>query len=274
MKVNIEKEVEKRFEAGKSKLDEFAAVAQIKGLLAYDDTIDKVILRKMAPECTEVFAEQQFGKHLEMENLERKFGKKSVSKDEIQALATKYRLRFLPSARFKSAFSPEVLSDLKAFAKKHEIDLTNEGILTSKFFILGPSEVFKLDKGVERAPLVKPIERISFQVDPALFYKTDDDRFVHIRTWGGDFSILRAIKGFIWNNHTNFFFTMFLLFAAVLAIGLSFTPIALSSLYFSLTVSVVSAIAALFTMFSFDGFFSNQVWDSARKNEERKFQFS
>lgn len=272
--VNLENEVVKSFDQKKSKLDEFAAVATVKGLLAYDDTVDRTILRKLAPKCTEVFAEHEMARSMEMENLEQQYGKKAISKDAIQALAMKYRLRFLPSPLFTAAFSPEVLSDLKVFAKKHNIDLTHEGNLTSKFFIMGPAEVFSLSKGVERAPLIKPIERIRFQVDPALFYKESDDKFIHIRTWGGDFSIARAVKGFIWKNHANFFLTMLVAFMLVLGIGLSFTSLANNSLYYSLTVAVVSSVAALFTMFAYDGFFSNQTWDSAKKNEERKFQFN
>jgi hypothetical protein len=270
-KVNLENEVIESFEKEKSTLNQFSAVAQIKGLLGYDDTVDRTIMRKMTPLCTEVYAEKEVGKKLELENLEKTYGNKSISINDIRALALKYRMRFLPSTKFKSSLAPEVLSKIKAFSKEHGIELSEHN-LTSKFFILGPQEVFSLDKGVERANVIPPIRRISFADDPAIFFKISEDRYVHLCTWGGDFSVVRAIKGFIMKNHRNFFMTLWFINSLFLFTLLSF--IVDNIWYLSIISVVLGALAGVIWMVAKDGFFSNQVWRSEKKNEDRMYVFS
>lgn len=268
-KVNLENEITDSFKQKKESMNAYSAVAEVKGLLGYEDVKDSRMLRLLAPNCEENFAQEQLGQKIILENLEEKFGMKAIDLEDIEKLCKNYRLRFLSSVLFIGAFTPKVLHSLKEFATKHEINLESQGVLTSDFFIMAPEKMFKLEKGEVRRPLITLKDP-----DPSIFYKTKEDKYVHITTWGGDLNVSRRVKGFVWKNHTNFFLSATMVYlVALLAIG-SLTTMGRFPLATLILCLVLAPFAGVLTMFSWDGFLSSQTWNSPKKNVDRKYIFS
>ena len=46
------------------------------------------------------------------------------------------------------------------------------------------------------------------ELDPVLFYKIDDQHYRLIHKWGNDFTVLRRIKGYVYDNVDNYSRTM------------------------------------------------------------------
>lgn len=114
-----------------------------------------------------------------------KHGRRVFSIEEIESVATKYRLRFLPTGYFMGNIGINTVSDIKKF-KEDNPTYNNK----DSFYILAPSSMFKLRK-------------LEFDEDPLLFYlknkydygDTYDNReSILVSSWGKEFNVWRKIR--------------------------------------------------------------------------------
>lgn len=92
---------------------------------------------------------------------------------QIEKLANKYALRFLPSNLYVGSIDAELPSKISQFEIAYNIKMTPDNC-----FILAPAESFQL-----KVPK-----------DPLLFYEIDENHFYLIHKWGNDLNIFRMLK--------------------------------------------------------------------------------
>lgn len=255
-------------ETEKSQL-ESSALNEVKGLLEYEQVRDMSRIRKMSPHSNEVVAENIKGFILEMSKYEDEFKGDIIKLDAIKKTALKFGLRFLPSTLYLGSYDPTVLSAIEEFSKDCKVDL-NEHNLTSKFFILAPSECFKLEKEEQeekRGSAVRSFFRniiLQFE-DPLLFYKVDDSHYKMIKKWGKDLTYARAIKAFFMKSYERMLCSLmvisaiplFFLFNNIFTTDMPNRITAVSILSAALCF-ILSGIVAM----AFNGRYNEQVWSS------------
>ena len=106
------------------------------------------------------------------------------SLDIIKTICTKFRLRFLPSNYFKPEIPYEALLKIKELERNKETKL-------QEFYVMAPSEVFKLEK----------------KTDPLLFAALGNNKFLLIYRWGKDLSRIREVVSFPLRNLSTFLIT-------------------------------------------------------------------
>lgn len=181
--MNIEKELQKGKEAFLAKEND--VMKEVKLLLNSEDIEDLRISNALGKNHSLARAQEKIGKQIEFEKLEGSFAGNVFHIDDIKKLCLNYRMRFLQSKHFAGHLDVVAIQKLKEFAKTTKVGLDTYS-LEGKYFILAPSELFKLDE--------KRLPRISF--DPAMFYQIDATHYRLIHKWGKDFTLLRLIKGF------------------------------------------------------------------------------
>lgn len=196
--ISLDKELQKKKDEQQTVVQQGDAVQQVKLLMEGEATEDMRILRALGKNHTLVRAQEDYGKQLELENLEKAFHGKVFTVDQIKSLCVQYRLRFLSTRFFIGNMDIEAVAKIKEFAKATNSSIDNASI-EYKMFILAPPEQFALSR--------KQIEKIPKRVidrDPVLFYKIDDTHYKMLHKWGNDFSIARFIEGFQYRSFWNF----------------------------------------------------------------------
>lgn len=112
---------------------------------------------------------------------------------QIEAICNKYRLRFLPTRRYKGIIDNELPSRISTFEIAYNLRCNECNTM-----IVAPLESFELQE--------KP-------KDPLMFYQINNEYFYLIHKWGNDLSLSRAFLPFLENG----------LFSSLLFI-LLFTP--------------------------------------------------
>lgn len=201
-KVKLEDELLSGKAEKKRQFEADGSVNEVKLLLAGEEQEDLRILKGIGVNSTIVQIEQENGKRIELEKLDRDFAGNVFEVGDIEKLCIKYRLRFLPSTLFVGNIEARVALKIKEFAKvtKTEID---EYTLRTRFLIMAPPESFRL----QRVQFVRTVK----DPDPLIFYKISDTKYRLIHKWGNDFSILRRLLGFRWANLRNYWLTNFFL---------------------------------------------------------------
>jgi hypothetical protein len=194
MKINLEEKLNQEKKKDNQPLD---TVKEVKLLLAGDESEDLRILRNLSENSEINRIEKVTQNKLELENLESSYDGNVFTYEQIKKLAIDYHLRFLSARQFIGNFDVEVASKIKEFSKRTNTSIDDHSLKT-KFFILGPEEVFTL----ENVKFVEPKK----QIDPVLFYKIDNDHYRLIHKWGNDFTILRYLEGHKWKSFWNYFF--------------------------------------------------------------------
>lgn len=281
MKVRLEKELE-AVKATDSVIQEHQAVKDVKLLLVGEENEDARILRGIGANSTFVKIEEERGKQIELENLEKEYAGGVFTTAQIEKLALKYRLRFLNSSLFSAHIDVEVSAKIKEFAKKANVDLDTYSLQT-RFMILAPAECFNLEifnftqKKIERQK-EEALRLRQLMLDPLLFYKIDDDKYRLVHKWGNDFSIVRRIEGYKWRNLNTFWtFNFFMLLPVICFLGAwIFSPVFIIShpvWYVAIMLLVNSLMASAFNAGVTDkgwfdeegGFFSEEAWKSNQK---------
>ncbi len=192
MQVNLKKELQNERIHSEEEIGELI-VSEVKALLENNAAEDRLILNKLGLDKNVKKVEAARGIDLERKKIETEYNEEVFTVKEIKNLAIKYDLRFLQTNHYEGNVSPEVPARIKGFAKKYGKRVGLNGDTWSgdaaNFFILAPRENFKLQKAPK---------------DPMLFYKVDgnpyslqeSDKFIHVFSWGNDFTITRRIKGF------------------------------------------------------------------------------
>lgn len=132
-----------------------------RALLKKEDEMDERVLAR-------IFGEGQGHEKLNCSLLspERIF-----HRDQIKALCTHYRLRFLDARYYKGEIPYEAISRVKALQRDHKTELTG-------YKILAPAPMFDLRERDK---------------DPLLFVPLSRDRFYLVHKWGNDLHPLRKL---------------------------------------------------------------------------------
>lgn len=251
-KVNLEDELVATSDSKKAQVNTILADAglnEVKGLLGYAELEDKRILQLIGSNSINKVIHDMQGAAIVLEKAENYYGSRVFTPDEIKELCMKYKLKFLPTSNFIGSFDVEVAAKIKEMQKKicdsrdadraERENCTIEQLrakenyvpfkfddhqLKNDFAIMAPPSMFNLS--------VRPKPEKIRQVrdwDPVLFFKADD-KWAMVHKWGNDFSVARAIKGFVYRNESTMLFTASLAVASVLFLGLSlFTNIYINS---------------------------------------------
>lgn len=266
MKVSIEKELEKKSQKEKIKF-EIDPINEVKLLLSGDSSEDLRILKGLSNQSQLNRVEKIRGQQMELEKIENDYEGKVYKIEQIKKLAIDYRLRFLSSQRYTGTFDIEVTSKIKEFAKSANVQLS-PNTLERSFYILAPQEMFALQD--EKYVTKK-------QLDPAIFYKIDDNHYRLIHKWGDDFTIFRLISGFryrSWWMHQLFNTVMVLPIVALIMGGiLGVNNIANHPIISGFLTIALSFIFAYFRWGygkhdgedQIDGFFGPENWDSTSR---------
>lgn len=241
MKANLVKELENSLIKRKSADKKNDVLDEVKGLLEYDTLQDVHILRSIGQQSTLAQSEKERGAVLEIEKKEQFYSGKVFTKEQIVALAVKYRLKFLQSKHYTKYIPPSVIPEIRdmerSISKQMNIDRakkenctieeylerTDGGIkyaiddtcLKNNFYILAPANMFKLEKATAFSIKAK---------DPVMFYTDDNIHFRLVKKWGSDFTIFRRVLGWLTKSVSRQVFLYLTLFATL-------------SLYLSITFS-------------------------------------
>jgi hypothetical protein len=223
----IEKELEK------SKVQPHE-VNEVKLLLDSLHSEDLNILRKLSRNSEVNVLERNQGTRMQLETLDKTWNGNVYSTEEIKILCVHYKLRFLPSNYYKGKFDVETVQALKRFSSENNVTLTDY-FLQTKFHIMAPAEMFSLS---EAKYITKK------QLDPVLFYEIQAGHFKKIHAWGTDFTILRRIIGWKWENAFHeFLFNLSLIFCSITLILSFFSYATMYNHY--LVLSAVNLIVSI-----------------------------
>jgi hypothetical protein len=232
MKANLVKELENSLLKRKSADKKNDVLDEVKGLLEYDTTRDVHILRSIGQQSTLAQSETERGAVLEIEKKEQFYSGKVFTKEQIVALAVKYRLKFLQSKHYTKYIPPSVIPEIKEMERhistqmnidraarenctlEEYLEKTNGGIkysvddhcLKNNFYILAPANMFKLEKATAFSIKAK---------DPVMFYTDNEQHFRLVKKWGSDFTIFRRVLGWLTKSVSRQVFLYLLLFAAI-----------------------------------------------------------
>jgi hypothetical protein len=142
-------------------MDETDLLAEVKSILAQDETEREAIRARLGEEDTTAFNNFIF----DLLETDRIF---HIS--QIKAICIDYRLRFLGTHLYKSIIPEEAISKIKYLEKEHSTKL--EG-----FKIVAPSKQFHLEN----------------YDDPLLFAPIGNEYYYLVHKWGNDLSPLRKI---------------------------------------------------------------------------------
>lgn len=224
MQKNLLKEMQSTLEKRKQNNEKNSVITEVNKLLEYDNVKDTNILRSIGSNSTLVQSENERGAIIEIEKKEKFYSGIIFTYEQIEDIATRYRLKFLPSSKFSSYIDPLVALDVKelerSIAKSMEVEQAakrnmsledyiaehgnnkfefDNNDLKNKFYILAPGKCFKTEKVsvfATKAP------------DPILFYRIDDNHFRLIRKWGKDFTIFRRLLGVLFKNRRSLYWSM------------------------------------------------------------------
>ncbi len=171
-------------------------VKEAKLLLQGDATEELRILQGLSNNSEFARIQNITGRQIEIEKLEGTYDGNVFTREQIQKLAIDYHLRFLEARYYTGTFDTQVASKIKNFARSTNTPMDNHS-LSRSYMILAPVDCFSLK---EEKYISKK------QLDPAIFYRINDNHYRLIHKWGKDFTILRLIDGWKWRSWTNFHF--------------------------------------------------------------------
>ncbi len=212
--INLEKELN---QSRQEKMDEQEAIVDVsKALLESNAQNEIQIIRTLGIDKNLTRADDAKGVNLERTNLEGKYGGYVFTEEEIMNLCIQYRLRFLPAKNYVGVVDSSLGPKLREFNDKHNLGMENHAGNNDNFKLMAPATHFSLTKKI------KP--KITFQTDPLLFYKVDQNNdntyYKLIHKWGNDFTIMRYIYSFMFRTPVHYFFTLWFYIAlAIFAIG-------------------------------------------------------
>jgi hypothetical protein len=172
--------------------------------------------------------------------------------EDIRKTCVKYRLRFLPTGRFKGAVPDTAIYALRRLASRAEAPLAG-------FRIMAPGKQFSL---------------CDCDADPLLFVPVGDDRYYLVHRWGADLSPWRAIWGWPMRGWRELAIMVVVVAWAVAALlptpVISMDPAAgwwgPHRVFAFFWTTMFGTAATLFSWFTFFGQFSSEAWNSKTFN--------
>lgn len=200
--------VERELENSQKKVEENLTVPsvmnEVQKLLENDSIADRQMLKSLGMDTHLQVVEDMHDQKLQLEKLNEQFKGKIFSMETIKKLCEDYRLRYLKTRYYRGAVDSQIPAKIKELARECDVDLTNEAILSARFFILAPQEAFNLDEVMVKRGPSKLKQFFDAFKDPILFYQVDENHARMIHKWGGDFTMARAIRAWKWKSEDNF----------------------------------------------------------------------
>lgn len=162
-------------------------LAAFKEILAQDDALDKQILDRIFAGGSEE------AQALDLKKLEHD---RIYSLEQIKALCTRYRLRFLDSKYFKGEIPYKAISKVKALQRKQDVDIQS-------FKLVAPAPMFNLENKDK---------------DPLLLIPLGNERYYLVHKWGNDLHPLRALLVFPFRSFKTLLFSVAFLAAFVVSL--------------------------------------------------------
>lgn len=186
--------------------------------------------------------EEEKQKKKERKNIE--IFKQIVPISEIKRVGIKYRLRLLPTNRYKGFIDDSLYVKMQEFKQL----LTNQGVEFKKknLYILAPGEMFETPR----------------LLDPVLFYLCDKRNMYLIHQWGGEINRLRSIANFPLRTETSKLTSFMSVIVASIAI------FALSVKYGNDNIVISSGILMLVSFFGSLIFFENTQASESQLNRD------
>lgn len=166
-----------------------------KQLLLEENTEERSLLRQIGMGKVNDKLENERGRVLAHQKYEDEYKGDVYSKQQINALCRKYRLRFAESFEYVGAEDRELGIKLKNFVKEHNVSNLNR-----RFYVLAPYEQFN---NAHRVDWLAPFK---LAPDPALFYqvRSGEGYFKLVHSWGKDLTWWRLVLGFKYRSVLNF----------------------------------------------------------------------
>lgn len=241
---------------------------EIKGLLEYDQARHNEIINHLGGSSVNMMIQDIQAKKIQLEQDENFYGGKVFTEEQVKGLCLDYKLKFLSSNVFKGNLDIRVVEKITELEKTLHIGrATNrakvEGItleqylakedtvpfkfsahdLKTRFFIMAPPAMFNLTVRPKPAKIRKIVD-----YDPILFYEIDtpngeEKKYRIVHKWGQDFTIARAVKGFVFRSEANLMLIVTLAIMATLFLCLSaFTNLYVNGTMFKNILFIVATI--------------------------------
>lgn len=264
-KVNLTEELSEKKLKEKSEIAENSIITETQKLLAYDSQEDSRIMRGLGRNHSFAAAEEKLGQKLEMERLDGKYAGNVFTAAQIESLARKYHLRFLSSRLYTGKMDVNVATKIKEFNRETGT-LIDDASLGAHFFIMAPASSFMIKEERRLRQFTNP--------DPAIFYKIDHNHYRLVHQWGADFSIVRRILGYMWDNPGIGFVTNLIIATLLCLMGI---VVATSVFHAAARIWSFMGLAPLYALFAQAGtwdvglfcwskeFYSSRTWNSDKK---------
>lgn len=195
----------------------------------------------------QLLKEDSKNKNIPIFSIEQLDSNKIYHLNEIKRICIDYRLRFLDNKYFKGTIPQEALLNIKELENK-------QGIKLSKFKIVAPSKLFKLENAD----------------DPLLFTPIGNDYFYLIHKWGGDLHPLRKYYMWFFKSFENLLLLTFLisLISTLLIPQGLFSKTNSNTTFFLTFLFMFKSIAAIviFYGFALGKNFNSSIWNSKYYN--------
>lgn len=213
----IQKTLDKKRQEQEKLVD---AVEEVKLLMDKDEREDIALISNAFPLSVNQVALETNAENRITNTLSEKYGSGVYTEDEIKQICMAYRLRFLPSTKYRAAIPIEVIQELKSTLKKEGFSYLVEGTSLAyerNLYIMAPADMFDIkstsSRMRERNARLAEVRRLR-QQDPALLIKIDDKRYLFVKEWGKSFSPTRRILGFFTSTVERLSILFFLAWAA------------------------------------------------------------
>lgn len=182
-----------------SDFQEASSITEVKLLLQQNESEDLSFLQSAFPNSVNSKIVISNSDNEQVKKLSSMHNGDVYTTDQLKSICMKYRLRFLPSTLYKGNIPVDVIHDIRNKMKGDEklkyLSSGSATIYQRNLFMMAPASMFNIESVVskKKAELAE-IKRLR-DLDPAVFIKVDDDKYLFVREFGNSFSPLRRILG-------------------------------------------------------------------------------
>lgn len=202
------------------------AVDEVKMITNGDAMDDIHLITNAFPKSANSFSLEKNAENTNIKKLADDYGSGVYTREQVKKICLNYRLRFLPSTYYKGSMPIEVIHTLKEFIKKKgltHLEKTNSSLYERNLYVMAPSAMFDIDSNTQKVKRehdkLRELKRLR-ALDPALFIRLEEDKFLFVKEWGNSFSFPRRILGMLTARLKTLNRLFFLAWVATLYVGI------------------------------------------------------